>query len=157
MLNVFTVAFFGHRYLDNMAKVESRLDDRIRRLITEKEYVEFLVGRNGDFDQCASSSLRRAAKKYGNANNALVLVLPYETSEYRENKEAFHEYYTDVEISSAASKAHPKAALSVRNREMVERADMVICYVERASGGAYQAVEYAKKQGKAVVNLYDAD
>ena len=32
MLNIFTVAFFGHRYVDNIIKVENLLEEQIRRL-----------------------------------------------------------------------------------------------------------------------------
>ena len=64
MLNIFTVAFFGHRYVDNIIKVESLLEEQIRKLIDENEYVEFLVGRNGNFDQCVLSSVLRVRKNH---------------------------------------------------------------------------------------------
>ena len=38
---------------------------------------------------------------------------------------------------------------------MVERADLIICYIEHEKGGAWQTVDYAMKQGKAVINLSD--
>jgi hypothetical protein len=119
--------------------------------------VDFLVGRNGDFDQCVSSSVLRVRKNHRDDNSALVLVLPYPTAEYLNNEESFHEYYTDVEISYAASVAHPKSAIQIRNREMVDRADLVICYIEHEKGGAWQTVEYAMKQGKPVANLAKLD
>jgi len=37
---------------------------------------------------------------------------------------------------------------------MVDRADLIICYVEK-EGGAWQAVECARKQGKVVISLTD--
>ena len=153
MLNVFTVAFFDHRYLDNIIKVEDLLEHQIRKLIDENEYVDFLVGRNGDFDQCVSSSVLRVRKNHRDDNSALVLVLPYPTAEYLNNENYFHEYYTDIEVSSAASVAHPKSAIQIRNREMVDRADLIICYIEHEKGGAWQTVECAIKQGKTVINL----
>ena len=64
MLNIFTVAFFGHRYVDNIIKVENLLEEQIRKLIDENEYVEFLVGRNGNFDQCVLSSVLRVRKNH---------------------------------------------------------------------------------------------
>ena len=109
------------------------------------------MGRNGDFDQFASSSVLRAQKRYGDINSSLVLVLPYLTAEYSNNKEAFHRYYTDVEI--ACARVHPKAAIQARNREMVDRADLIICYIEKKGGGASKTIEYAKKQGKEIINL----
>ena len=62
VLDIYTVAFFGHRYIDNPLKVEALLEEQIRKLINEKEYVDFLVGRNGEFDQCASSTVLRVRK-----------------------------------------------------------------------------------------------
>ena len=153
MLNIFTVAFFGHRYVDNIIKVEDLLEEQIRKLIDENEYVDFLVGRNGDFDQCVSSSVLRVRKNHRDDNSALVLVLPYPTAEYLNNENYFHEYYTDVEISRAASVAHPKSAIQIRNREMVDRADLIVCYIKHENGGAWQTIQYALNQGKKIINL----
>ena len=153
MLDVYTVAFFGHRYIDNPFKVEERLEEQIHKLLAEHEYVDFLVGRNGDFDRYASSSVLRARKRYRDDNSSLVLVLPYAMAEYLNNEENFHDYYTDVEISYAASKAHPKSAIQIRNREMVDRADLILCYIEQKEGGAWKTVQYAMKQNKSVINL----
>ncbi len=69
MLDIFTVAFFGHRYIDNPLKVEELLEEQIR------------------------------------------------------------------------------------NREMVDRADLIICYIEHNEGGAYKTVQYALMMGKTVINL----
>ena len=38
---------------------------------------------------------------------------------------------------------------------MVVRADLVICAIERKSGGAYAAVGYAGRCGKKVINLFE--
>lgn len=157
MLEIFTVAFFGHRYIDNPLKVEELLEEQIRKLINEKEYIDFIVGRNGDFDQCVSSTVLRVRKNVRDDNSALVLVLPYATAEYLNNEEYFHDYYSDVEISYKASKSHPKSAIQIRNREMVDRADFIICYVEEKQGGALQTIEYALKQGKSIINLAQND
>ncbi len=153
MLDIFTVAFFGHRYIDNPFKIEEQLEEHIRKLLAEHEYVDFLVGRNGDFDQFASSAVLRVRKNYRDDNSSLILVLPYPTAEYLNNEEYYHDYYSDVEISYEASKAHPKSAIQIRNREMVDRADLVLCCIENKNGGAWQTVQYAIKQEKAVINL----
>lgn len=153
MMDVYTVAFFGHRYIDNPFQIESQLDIIIEKLIREKEYIEFLVGKNGDFDQYVSSAVLKAKRKYRDDNNFLVLVLPYPTAEYQNNVEYFEEYYDEIEICEASAKAHFKSAIQVRNREMVDRADLIICYVEHESGGAYQTIKYVRKQNKKIINL----
>ena len=155
MLEIYTVAFFGHRYIDNTFKVEELLEEQIKKLINEKEYVDFLVGRNGEFDQCVSSTVLRVRKNYRDDNSSLVLMLPYPTAEYINNQNYFEDYYSDIEISYAASKAHPKSAIQIRNREMVNRADLVIFYIEHNAGGAYKTVKYASEQNKPIINLAD--
>ena len=152
-MDTYTVCFFGHREIDNPLEVEEQLYDIVLHLLESKEYVEFLVGRNGEFDQLVSSTVRRVKRNYRDDNSALMLVLPYLTAEYENNHQSFHEYYDEIEICQDAAGGHYKAAIQVRNREMVDRSDLVVCCIERKSGGAYQTVLYAKKQNKQIINL----
>ena len=153
MLDTYTVTFIGHRYIDNMFRIESRLEDIIRDLIQEHEYVEFLVGRDGEFDQIVSSTVLRVKRQVGNKNSALVWVMPYPRAEYENNAESFDNYYDEIEVCEESSRAHFKGAIQIRNRHMVDRASLLICYVEHESGGAYQTLQYAKKQEKKIINL----
>ena len=152
-MNLYTVAFFGHRYIDEDAVIEGKLNDYIRQLLQEKEFVDFLIGRNGDFDQLVASTVRRAKKHYRDDNSSLILVLPYKTAEFSENQEGYADYYDCVEVSEKVARVFPKNAIQTRNREMIDRADLVIFYVEHQSGGAYQSLRYALKRGKRVINL----
>lgn len=154
MLDVYTVSFFGHRELPNMFAIEDKLMSILREIINTHEYVEFLVGRDGDFDQLCSSCVRRAIADYATGNASLILVLPYERADYRDNKESFEQYYDEVEICYEASQAHPKGAIFERNKQMIDRSDLVICAVER-DGGAANAVKYAEQQEKEVINLLE--
>ena len=96
-MKVYTVSFFGHRKMDNVFVIEQRLEALIRELLASKEYVEFLIGRDGEFDQLVASTVRRCKRTVRDDNSALVLVLPYITAEYRNNEQSFHEYYDEVE------------------------------------------------------------
>ena len=64
--------------------------------------------------------------------------------------EDLEKYYDRVNIPISA---HPKVAITKRNEWMVEQADLVLCYIERESGGAYKAIQYAKKLDKEIINL----
>ena len=157
MLDTYTVTFIGHLYIDNMFRIESRLEDIIRDLIQEHEYVEFLVGRDGEFDQIVSSTVLRVKRQVGNKNSALVWVMPYPRAEYENNAESFDNYYDEIEVCEESSRAHFKGAIQIRNRHMVDRASLLICYVEHESGGAYQTLQYAKKQEKKIINLAERE
>ena len=155
MMDVFTVTFFGHRYIDNFFAVENKLEETIRDLLCSKQYVEFLVGRSGEFDQMVSSTILRLKRNVRDDNSALRLVLPYPTAEFENNEDSFYNYYDEIEICDESAKAHFKGAMQIRNRSMVDRADLVVCYIEREEGGAFQTVQYAKKQEKQILNLYE--
>ena len=152
-MNVFTVSFFRHRIIDNPFPLEQKLEDLIRELLRSKEYVEFLVGRDGEFDQIVSSSVRRCKRSVRNDNSALVLILPYATAEYLNNELSFHDYYDEIEICAEAAEGHFKSAHQIRNRSMVDRSDLVVFCVEHSSGGAYQTMQYAKKVNANIVNF----
>lgn len=153
MLEFYTVSFFGHRDFNRHLELEDRLQTLLRDLIKTKEYVDFLVGRNGEFDRFISSNIRRAKKEYDDSNSSHILVLPYATAEYLNNEKSFNDYYDEIEVCYDASVAHFKSAIGIRNRQMVDRSDLVICYIEENRGGAYETVEYARKAGKKVINL----
>ena len=38
---------------------------------------------------------------------------------------------------------------------MIDRSEIIICYVLEKKGGAYNAMKYAKKKNKVIINLAD--
>lgn len=152
-LDIYTVCFFGHRYLDNYKYAEQRLEEVVRDLILSKEYVDFLVGRDGQFDHFVSAAIRRAKRNTYDANSSHICVLPYARAEYTNDAESFENYYDEIEICSRSTAAHPKSAIKIRNQYMIDRSDLCIFYIEHFSGGAYQAMKYAQKCGKKIINL----
>ena len=154
-MDTYTVSFFGHRRIDDSLTIERRLDALIRRLLLEKPYVEFLVGRDGEYDQLVSSAIRKAKRTVRDDNSSHVWVLPYATSEYLNHSEDYREYYDEVEICETAAGGHFKAAFQTRNREMVDRSALTVFCVQRESGGAWQTMKYARKQGIPYINLND--
>ena len=154
-MNTFTVSFFGHRMIVNALGIENRLERLIRTLLREHEYIEFLVGRDGEFDQLVSSVIRRCKRTVRDDNSAHVWVLPYITAEFRDNEESFRDYYDEIEVCEAAAECHYKNAHQTRNRVMVDRSELVVFCIQRGSGGAWQTMKYVKQQGKPYINLHD--
>ena len=152
-MNTYTVSFFGHRMIDNALEIENRLEQLIRTLLSEHEYVEFLVGRDGEFDQLVSSAIRRCKREYRSDNSAHIWVLPYLTAEYRNNEVSFRDYYDEIEVCETAAVGHYKNAHQTRNRAMVDRSNLVVFCVQHESGGAWRTIKYAKKQGILCINL----
>lgn len=152
-MQTFCVSFFGHRMLDNALEIENSLEQVIQTLLRENEYVEFLVGRDGEFDQLVSSTIRRCKREYRSDNSAHIWVLPYLTAEFRDNEESFRDYYDEIEVCEVAAGSHFKNAHQTRNRAMVDRSDLVVFCIQHESGGAWQTMKYAKKQGIPYINI----
>ena len=153
-MDIFTVSFFGHRKLYHTEQYKSILKKHICGFIESKDYVEFLVGRDGDFDLLVSSVITKCTEMLDYGNTRHILVLPYMRADYRDNREYFLEYYDEVEVCPASSEAHYKSAITVRNRDMVDRSDLIVFCAEH-KGGAYDTMKYAEKQGKEYINIAD--
>ena len=155
MLSLYTVCFFGHRRIDDIISVENAVENVIDKVLRQHEYVEFLVGRDGEFDRIVSSAVLRYKKKTDAGNCSLTWVMPYLKSDYTHNRENYDSYYDSVEVCEQSATAHPKSAIQIRNRAIVDRSDLCVFYVCKKQGGAYQTMKYSANQGKDMVNLYD--
>lgn len=153
-MHPYTVSFFGHRDFDGSPMAEYHIERIIKKIAERNPMTDILIGRNGEFDKYVASVVRRLRKQsYKYEDIRLILILPYFTAEYTRNEESFHNYYDEVQICPLSFEAHFKAAIGIRNRYMVDCSDLVICYVNRKSGGAYKTMQYAKQSNKKIFNL----
>lgn len=64
-MEIYRVSFIGHREVDDFFFVEDQVYSVVRELINTKEYVEFYVGRNGEFDTLVASVIKRVKREMG--------------------------------------------------------------------------------------------
>ena len=152
-MDMYSVSFFGHRYIDNPFPIEKALENLIGLLLRSKDYVEFLVGRNGDFDQLVSSTIRRCQRMIRDDNSSHVWVPPYVTADFRDYEEDYRAYCDEIEVCEAAAMSHFKNAHQIRNRAVVDRSNLVVFCIQRESGGAWQTMKYANKKGVPCINI----
>ena len=145
----FTVTLFGHRRIDDLQQLNEQLSPIIREWIQTKPYIVFLIGRSGEFDEYVASVIKQAQKELGKENSDLILVLPYSVADI----DYYERYYDQIIIPESVYGVHPKSAITLKNKWMIDRSDLVIVYAERDTGGAYTALKYAEKQNKRVINL----
>ena len=148
-MDIYRIAFIGHREIHGQYRLEDRVEQIVREKLSTKEFVELYVGRNGDFDIFAASAVKRAQKHFGNHNSSLILLQPYPMKNDPDYEKFYDEIWYPVD-----KKVHPKAAIMVRNRWMIDNADLLIAYVEEGRrGGALTTLKYAKKRGITMMNL----
>jgi len=144
-----TCCFFGHR--DANAEIYSALYSEIEKHITRYNVTTFYVGGYGGFDRMSAGALKTLKGKYPHIE--IILVLAYLPTKKKT------EYESDIYGSTLypeGLEAVPKRfAIARRNRWIAERSDYLIAYVRESCGGAYEALRYAKRKRKKVVNLAD--
>ena len=120
--------------------------------MSHKEYVEFYVGRNGDFDTMVASAIKRCQKRYGKENSSLILVIPYSVA----NMDCLEKFYDEIWYPEELYGVHHKAAITKRNEWFVNNSDLLIAYVLHDKGGAATCLKMAEKQKVLTVNIADS-
>ena len=144
-----TVSFFGHRTFVPNDELKFKILEDIKSTALG-ENTCFLLGGYGGFDSFAFSVAKEYKKLY--CDTKLFFVTPYISETYQKNKTSVYADEVDEIIYPPLEKVPHKFAIAYRNRYMVNMSDIVIFYVKRNFGGAYQAMQYAKKKGKRIIN-----
>ena len=136
--------FFGHR--ECPAEVAENLESCLTDLLRHQGATLFLVGNNGQFDVYCQRVLRQLKNLHPEIQYSIVLSALPTTADHRENWE-------NTILPEGIETVPPRFAIEHRNRWLLRRADVVVCYVKHPFGGAHKFVQLAKKQGKIVINL----
>lgn len=134
--------FFGHR--DCPGSVKASLYEAIERLICDQRVDTFYVGTQGSFDRMAYAALAELRQRYSHIKVYRVLAYMPKQSEADS---------ADTIVPEGIENAHPRYAIIHRNYWMIDHSDYVIAYVTHTFGGAYQAVERAKRKGKETIQI----
>ena len=138
-----TVTFFGHK--DTPKEIEPTLRTTLVDLIENHGATEFYVGNNGNFDTMVRRQLENLSQTYPITYNIVLAYIPTKKSEYDD--------YTNTILPEGIETIPKRFAISYRNKWMVEQSDIVITYVARTYGGAWQFKGMAERQRKTIIEL----
>lgn len=156
-----TIAFFGHRRIYNKSTVKEKLLEVLHSLIPQG-YSKLLIGCHGDFDELALSTCLNYRKNFDKEIDISVVLTSFtflkkdelgcSKVDYYKNKNCETLFY-DIE------NVYYKNRITVSNRKMVDNSDLIICYVDTTSykSGAKNAISYAIKQNKPIINLFNKE
>ena len=139
--------FFGHR--DCPSSVKESLYAAVEGLICNQQVDTFYVGTQGSFDRMTYAALVELRKRYQHIKVYRVLAYMPRLSDIAQDRSVLG----DTILPEGIEKVHPRYAIVHRNNWMIDRSDYVIAYVTHPTGGAYQAVERAKKKGKTIIAI----
>lgn len=140
---------FGHRVM--LMDVEKPLRETLEHLVEERGVRVFYTGGMGEFDELFARTVRSMKRECPSLR--LVLVLPYLTERLNLDKAFYEVFYDEILIPAELDSVHPKAAIGLRNRWMVDRSDIVIAALHRNFGGAADAVRYAESAKKEIIRM----
>lgn len=140
------IAFFGHADFTETPSVRDEAFALLDKIADGREPF-FLLGEHGGFDRFAYRICDQYRKEHPGVQVGCVIPYAWQGDRASEYGRFDQIIYPPIE------RAPLRYAITYRNRWMVEKADVVIGYVNCRLGGAYQALLLAKRKKKALYNL----
>lgn len=158
-MDTMKVAFIGHRNIEVTPSLTGHIDLFLENLICENGARHFIFGSKSMFnDLCYKhvtkwrGCVRSIVREYVRADHE------YLTDKYRDYLDERFEM-TDYPYELCKTKANPYL---VRNKVMIDRCDFLFTYYDKnkvlqegGHSGTQIAVEYARKQKKPVLNIFE--
>ena len=136
-----TVTFFGHR--DAPKEIEPTLRMTLIDLIENKNATVFYVGNHGNFDAMVRRQLEDLSKIYPIKYYVVLAYMPSKNDKSDEHS-----------ILPEGTETVPRRfAINYRNKWMLNKSDIVITYVTRNFGGAWEFKQMAEKAQKYMIYL----
>lgn len=149
-----TCTFIGHDEI-----FRKNLDTDIRAAIESvfqmDSEITFLFGGLSEFERSCSKAIRRMRHLYCHLDIRLILVLPYVYFSPNREHKYYRRFYDEVWHPCTKRNRIQGNAIDERNRFMIDRSDQIIACVYQDSGTAFDLLQYAKKQGKRIINFPD--
>lgn len=155
-----TVAFIGHRSIEQSDSLKTILAKVVEKLIQEKNADTFLFGSKSGFNDLCRTAVTSLKQKY----NYIKRV--YIRAEYEFIDESYKNYLlTNYEDTFYPPQVHGAGALSYikRNRIMIDLCDVLVVYYDtnyiprtKTKSGTKIAIDYAIKSNKKMINIFDA-
>ena len=146
-----TCTFAGHREV--FANLDKKLGQAIADILLTDTAFVFYTGGMGEFDARCAAAVRTAKRRNPQLDIQLCLVLPYMMQKLNEDKEYYEKAFDQIIVPFELAEVHYKAAITKRNRWMVDASDYLIAFVYRDFGGAYTTLRYAQRSGKKIIQL----
>lgn len=152
-----TLCFTGHRELREPDYIlEQRIKEVLEPLI-QYGYRNFCAGGARGFDQLAAGAVLQLREKYPHIR--LILLLPFYDQFLQEGgwtEEEIRQYRFQREQADEVihlEQEYSRGCYYRRNRMLVDRSSVCLCYQYKNTGGTAYTTEYAEQHGLVVTNL----
>jgi len=158
-----TVCFTGHRPgrlpsgAGEQIRMTARLADEIEAAVGRGK-VSFISGCMSGFDTLAAEQVLRLKGQYPHIQ--CVLIAPFSAGFFRgqnwsaEWESRLRAVIRQADVAVSLSERAYKGVYFERDRVMVGLSSEVIAYYDGGAGGTRYTLEFARRQGMAVVNIF---
>ena len=153
-----TVCFTGHRRFapGEDRTTLGRLDGCVRELIEKHGALVFRTGGALGFDTMAAYTVLGYRLLYPQIKLELYLPCPDQTRGWKPADVDSYKYIKEhADRVYVASPYYFSGCMHVRNRMLVNGADLCVAYCRRHEGGTAYTVDYARQQYVELINLAD--
>lgn len=141
-----TCSFFGHSHLYGQSEeVAQQLRQIITNLIAQGVDT-FYVGNHGEFDLLSSRVSCDLKTLYPDVQVVVVLCYPNELQYLRCQ-------FTDFLMPPEIEAVPKRACIVKRNQWVIDSSDYIVSYIKYKMGGAYEAIQYAEKHHKKIIEI----
>lgn len=145
-------AFSGHRNLNDYKFDYLNLDKVIENLMREG-VKNFYCGMAVGFDLACAESVLQFKDKYG-AKLIACVPCPTQAKKFTQNsKDRYYSVLDKCDEIITVSDSYRLGCMHERDRLLVDRCDVLVCFLKKKSGGTYYTVNYAKSQNKEIIYL----
>lgn len=151
-------AFSGHRFIKHTHTMRLRaLLGRAVRYAYGEGCRDFFSGGAMGFDLLAAEVVLDMKRELPDIRLVMLLPCIDQDKKWPDRDRAYYERIVNsADEVICLTPAYYNGCMQARNRELVRRADILIAYLERDSGGTAQTVRLAVDRGLEVYNLYRA-
>ena len=113
----------------------------------------FLNGGIVRFDEVCAEVVRKLKEQYPEKDIRLCLVAAHFSNRFNTEKSYYQTFYDEILVPEEVEYTYYKAAITKRNRWMVDHADLMLAYIDHDYGGSYQTYRYAQKKSVPIINI----
>ncbi|NLV50281.1 MAG: DUF1273 family protein [Clostridiales bacterium] len=147
--------FSGHRCLPEGSRphIRQRLDDELRAR-ADSGFTDFFTGGALGFDTLAAQAVLDLQAAYPDIRLHLALPFSGQPNRWPEPDRRIYESIKSRAFSVyLAGETYRPGCMDKRNRYMVDRSELLICWLTENRGGTAATVRYALHQGIDIINL----
>lgn len=161
-----SLSFSGHRSEklpqseEQLKKLRTLIWEEVDKAIDEGITVFYFGGCYG-FDLLAAEVVdyrRRVIKPTDPHNIQLIAAIPFENQANDWSEDDRNKYFdilSKCDDTIMISQKYKRGCYYERNRYMVDNSSRLICYCADSKGGTKYTLDYAKKNGLQITNLYE--